>query len=172
MSVSSKARNGNLTIGQGLYVAFAGFSLDAAGVGTHTVVTRIGKHAVATLEQAREALLSKADGETTVVRYFNVGNKHNEEVRGTEARRDEENDRRMTAPCLAPGVRVGGSSPAQPSVVPLLGVGAERQHGRVGQDLLQNSPLAPAARAVDGRVSPQQERQSQRGDPQPLQSRL
>lgn len=75
-----QARNGNLRLDSGVYVAFAGFVLDAAGVFQHTVITRVGNRRTPSLEAAEEAFRSLPDGETTTVRFFNIGDQHNEQV--------------------------------------------------------------------------------------------
>jgi len=75
-----QARNGNLTIGEGLYIAQAGFSLDFAGVAGHSVITKVAGKPTRSLEDLETALSSRADGETVAIRYFNIGDKHNLQV--------------------------------------------------------------------------------------------
>ncbi len=77
----TQSRNGNLEVGCGVYVAYAGFSFDLGGVRSHCVVTKVGGIATRCLDDMRRALTAKGDGETTVVRYFNIGDKNNELVK-------------------------------------------------------------------------------------------
>ena len=74
-----QARNGNLEIGSGCYVASSGFSFDAGGVSQHTVITAVGGKRTRNLEEMRLAL-DRADEDTVAVRYFIIGDKNNENV--------------------------------------------------------------------------------------------
>ena len=77
---SAKARNGNVAMGSGLYVASAGFSFDAAGIGQDAVITRVGSTKTTSLLSMRQAMTAVADGATVVVRFYNVGDRHNAQV--------------------------------------------------------------------------------------------
>ena len=75
-----QARNGNLKIGSGLYVASAGFSFDAAGVKEHSIVARVGTTRTTSLQEFQKAMAAVADGNTVVVRFYNIGDRHNVQV--------------------------------------------------------------------------------------------
>ena len=75
-----QARNGNLKIGSGLYVASAGFSFDAAGIREHTIITRVGTTRTTSLQNFQEAMAAVADGTTVVVHFYNIGDRHNVQV--------------------------------------------------------------------------------------------
>ena len=75
-----QARNGNLRLDSGVYVGFAGFVLDTAGVCQHSVITAVGSEPTPTLDAFEATCARFPDRATTTVRYFNIGDQHNEQV--------------------------------------------------------------------------------------------
>lgn len=74
------ARSGNLDAGAGVYVAFAGFVLDVAGVPAHAVLTAVGDVATPNLEAFQAAVRVLGDGARVNVRYYAVGDRFNAQV--------------------------------------------------------------------------------------------
>lgn len=58
----TQARNGHLHLDSGVYLAYAGFIFDAAGVGNHSVVTQVGSTRTPTLEALEAAMQALPDG--------------------------------------------------------------------------------------------------------------
>ena len=74
------ARSGNLDAGVGVYVAFAGFVLDVAGVPAHAVLTAVGDVETPTLDAFQDAVAKLGDGARVNVRYYAVGDRFNAQV--------------------------------------------------------------------------------------------
>ena len=74
------ARNGNLDIRSGVYVAFAGFVLDTAGVPAHSVVVALGDEPTPDVEAFEHAAAKLRDGQRVTVRFYNIGDQYNEQI--------------------------------------------------------------------------------------------
>lgn len=73
-------RNGNLDRESGVYVASAGFVLDAGGVPSHSVLTAVGELSTPTLDAFEMAVSPLRDSDRVIIRYYNVGDRYNEQV--------------------------------------------------------------------------------------------
>lgn len=74
------ARNGNLDPSAGVYVAFAGFVLDAAGVPAHAVVTHLDDRPTPTLDDLEAVAKTLGDGARVTLRFYNIGDQYNDQV--------------------------------------------------------------------------------------------
>mmetsp|Transcript_18302 Transcript_18302/g.27589 ORF Transcript_18302/g.27589 Transcript_18302/m.27589 type:complete len:1118 (-) Transcript_18302:268-3621(-) len=73
-------RNGNLDDRTGVYVAYAGFVLDAAGVPCHSVLTTLGEFSTPDLDALESAISKFNDGDRIVARFYNIGDRFNDQV--------------------------------------------------------------------------------------------
>jgi S1-C subfamily serine protease len=75
-----QARHYNLPV-EGAYVANPGYLLSKAAVPRGAVITRLGKHDIAGIDDLEEALSTLANGDRAQVRYVTIDNPHNTVVR-------------------------------------------------------------------------------------------
>ena len=75
-----QARHYNLPV-QGAYVANPGYLLSKAAVPRGAVITQLGKHDVAGIDDLEKALATLANGDRAQVRYVTIDNPHNTVVR-------------------------------------------------------------------------------------------
>ena len=73
-------RNGNLDDRSGVYVAFAGFVLDAAGVPSHSVLSALGDRKTPDLDALELAISKLKDGDRVVARFYHIGDRFNDQV--------------------------------------------------------------------------------------------
>ncbi|KAJ8605882.1 hypothetical protein CTAYLR_000583 [Chrysophaeum taylorii] len=72
-------RRGNLEE-NGVYVACAGFVLDAGGVPSHSVITALNEHPTPTLDDFEAAQAELADEDRATIRFYHVGDRFNDQV--------------------------------------------------------------------------------------------